>query len=132
MPETKTITTLQKIMYGAGAFAAIASGIAGFKTIKSEINTYIHEEVRHAVEQDVKRFEDTVKGITTRLDKHIIEKNQSFAIGLRVHAEDNRLFYKATDGKEYPAYKDIQMSNLYNYPYYYFINPTTGEREWCK
>jgi len=130
--ELKTISTLQKIIYTAGVIGAIAGGITGFKTIKSSVEAYIHTEVLEAVKNDVKRFEDTIRGITIKLDKHIIEKNQSFAIGLRINISDNRLYYKAEDGEEYPAYKDQTMSNYYNYPYYYFINPTTGEREWCK
>jgi hypothetical protein len=130
--ENKSTSNLQKILYTAGIIGAIAGSITGFKTIKSSVEEYIHSEVKEAVKNDVKRFEDTIHGITFKLDKHIIEKNQSFAIGLRVHITDNRLYYKAEDGKEYPSYKDVNMSNLYNYPYYYFINPTTGEREWCK
>jgi hypothetical protein len=130
--KSKTITSLQKILYVAGALGAIAGGITGFKTIKKEIASYIHTEVYKAVEKDVTRFEDTIHGLTVKVDNIIVERNRSFAIGLRVHTIENRLYYKAEDGKEYPAYKDINMSNMYNYPYYYFINPATGEREWCK
>jgi len=132
MPEkSKTITTMQKIMYTAGAFAAVASGIAGFKTIKKEISDYVHSEVHVVIEQDVKRFEDTIKVINFKIDNHIKEKNESFSIGLRMH-EDGQLFYRAGDGKEYPAYKDVQMSDTYNYPYYYYIDPIDGEKQWCK
>jgi hypothetical protein len=130
--ELKPTSTIQKIIYTAGIIGAIAGGITGFKTIKNSIETYIHIEVLKAVESDVKRFEDTIHGLTIKLDKHIFEKNQSFAIGLRINISDNRLHYKAEDGQEYPAYKDQTMSNYYNYPYYYYIDPTTGERQWCK
>jgi hypothetical protein len=129
--NSKTVTTMQKVMYTAGAIAAIGSAIVGFKTIKKEISDYVHSEVHSAIEHDVNRFEDTIKSITIKIENHIKEKEESFAVGLRMH-KDGQLFYRPEDGKEYPAYKDIQISEANNYPYYYYINPTTGQREWCK
>lgn len=135
MPEnqksSKQISIAQKIMYIAGAIAAIGSSIVGFKTIKAEVHNFIHDEVRKVVKDDVEMFSDTVISISKRLDDHIKEKNDSFSIGLRMH-KNGILYYKAEDGKEYPAYKDQEMTNLYSYPYFYYINPTTGRREWCK
>jgi len=134
MPETKnkTVTTMQKIMYTAGAVAAVASGIAGFKTIKHEIVDFIHVEVHNAKADDVKRFENAIDSISFKLNEHIESKSESFAVGLRMNKVNNHLYYKAEDGNQYPAYKDVQMSNTYNYPYYYYINPVDGEKEWCK
>jgi hypothetical protein len=134
MPEnkSKTVTTMQKIMYTAGAFAAIASGIAGFKTIKKEIGDFVHGQVHEAVEYDVKRFEDTIRVLNLKIDTHIKEKESSYAIGLRAH-KDGKLFYRAEDGKEYPAFKDEIVSQNSNYPYYYYKDPITDQRlGWCK
>lgn len=134
MPEnkSKTMTAMQKTLAVTGIIAGVAGGITGFKTIKAEIVDFIHVEVHKAKEGEVQMFKDTIVSINTRLDNHINEKSESFAVGLRVHTENNQLYYRAEDGREYPAYKDLNMSNTYNYPYYYYINPTTGEREWCK
>lgn len=134
MPEnkSKTATTMQKIMYTAGALAAVGGGIGGFKTIKKEIGTFVHTQVQESVEHDVKRFEDTIKSITNKIDVHIKEKEESFAIGLRMH-KDGQMFYRAEDGQEYPAFKDELMSETYNYPYYYYKDPRTDQRlGWCK
>jgi hypothetical protein len=119
-------------MYTFGALTAIAGGIGGFKTIKKEFNSGVSAMVKESVAHDVKRFEDTIKALNLKIDTHIKEKEESFAIGLRSH-KDGKLFYRAEDGKEYPAFKDEAMSEAYNYPYYYYKDPRTDQRiGWCK
>jgi hypothetical protein len=131
MPETKNKTTAQKIMYIAGAVAAIASALSGFSYVKSATAEYFHEEVTHSVKDQVELFESEINDIKSIVSNHIEEKNKSKSIGLRVHS-NGQLYYRAENLKEYPAYKDVQMSEDYNYPYYYYINPINGEKEWCK
>jgi hypothetical protein len=130
--KSKSITTMSKIVWGAGTLAAVAGGITGFKTIKSEIVDFIHVEVHNAKADDVKRFEDAITELKDIVDSQIKSKSESFSVGLRMNTINNHLYYKAEDGNQYPAYKDIQMSNTYNYPYFYYINPVNGEKEWCK
>jgi hypothetical protein len=131
MPETKNKTTAQKIMYIAGAIAAIASAISGFNYMKTSAAEYFHEEVNHSVKDQVELFKTEITSLKNDFSTHVEEKNRSKSIGLRVHI-NGQLYYRAENLKEYPAYKDVQMSNTYNYSYYYYINPENGEKEWCK
>lgn len=125
--ELKNKTLLQKVMYGVAIVGTLSSIGIGPSLIKE----YLHKEAVEANKEENIIRDKKIIDLGSTIDNHIKENNKSKSIGLRVHI-NGQLYYRAEDLKEYPAYKDIQMSEDYNYPYYYYINPLDGEKEWCK
>ena len=137
MPVTNPKITMA--LYIFGAIATIAGGITGYKSISYSVREVFKEKVHESVEMEIKSFKDSYdflyrlhKSDSLALDNYIKSKESSFAIGLRI-GDDGRLYYRAENRKDYAAYKDHEMSVLYNYPYYYYIDiDDNNQRKWCK